>query len=151
MGLKARRAATARSGAGHVVAEIWLDSLEKWVVADPQFGYVFRAEGVPLNAVELGEALTRGPGSVEVLSADGPVGWLRKTRYLLFVGPYLFHFDSLYDQRVFLPEEERRRGGMMLVPDGAPHLKVFQRRHSLEFDDFTSSVDAFYVVPETAS
>lgn len=149
LGIKTRNAATARFGAGHVVAEVWLEDLEKWVVADAQFGYVFRAEGVPLNAVELGEALAQGPGSVEVLSADGPIGWLSKTRYLLFVGPYLFHFDSLYDQRVFLPEHERTSGGMMLLPDGAPNLKVFQRRHYLNFD-YTSSVDDFYVNPETA-
>ena len=150
VGLKTRLAATARSGAGHVVVEVWLDGLEKWVVVDPQFGYVFRAGGVPLNAVELGAALARGLGSVEVLSADGPVGWLRKTFYLLFVGPYLFHFDTQHDQRVFLPEQERTGGGMMLVPEGAPELKVFQRRHPLKFDYFTSSVEAFYVAPEIA-
>ena len=149
VGLKTRHAATARSAAGHVVAEVWLEDLEKWVVVDPQLGYVFRAEGVPLNAVELGKALVQGPGSVEILSADGPVGWIQKTRYLLFMGPYLFHFDSLYDQRVFLTEEERTRGGMMLVPKGAPDLRVFQRRNPLEIDYFTSSVDDFYVVPET--
>lgn len=57
VGLKTRHAATARSGAGHVVAEVWLDDLGKWVVADPQFGYVFMSDGVPLNAVELGETL----------------------------------------------------------------------------------------------
>ena len=149
VGLKTRKAATAQSGAGHVVAEVWLEDFEKWVVADAQFGYVFRAEGVPLNAVELGEALARGPGSVEVLSADGPICWLRKTHYLLFVSPYLFHFDSLYDQRVFLPEHERTSGGIMLLPDGAPNLQVFQRRHYLNLD-YTSSVDDFYVNPETA-
>ena len=38
----------------------------------------------------------------------------------------------------------------LYTPDGAPDLKVFQRRYPLEFDYFTSSVDAFYVVPETA-
>ena len=147
VGLKTRHAASARSGAGHVVAEVWLDDLEKWAVADPQFGYVFMSGGVPLNAVELGEALARGPGSVEVLSADGPVGWLRKTNSLLFIGPYLFHFDSFYDQRVFLPEEERRaKGGMMLVPDGAPDLKEANRQPLFNLD-YTSVVDAFYVAP----
>ena len=150
VGLKTRRAATARSGAGHVVAEVWLDEHEKWVVADPQLGYVFRANGVPLNAVELGEALAQGPGSVEVLSADGPGGWYQKNRYFLFLGPYLFHFDSGYDQRVFLSGEERVRGGIMLVPDGAPDLRVFQRDNPLQIDSFTSAVDDFYVAPEIA-
>ena len=150
VGLKTRHAATARSGAGHVVTEIWLDDLEKWVVADPQLGYVFMADGIPLNAVELGETLAQKPGSVEVLSADGPVGWYRKNRYLVFVGPYLFHFDSPYDQRLFLAEQERRMDGMMLVPEGSPDLEVFQRENPLKIDYFTSSVDAFYAAPETA-
>ncbi len=149
VGLNTRHAATARSAAGHVVAEVWLEGLSKWVVADPQLGYVFRAEGVALNAVELAEALTRAPGSVEVLSAEGPVGWYRKNRYVLFAGPYFFHFDSRYDQRVFRPDQERRSGGMMLVPDGAPDLTVFQRRTPLKVDYFTSSVDAFYGDPRS--
>jgi len=150
VGLKTRHAATARSAAGHVVAEVWLDELGKWVVADPQLGYVFRADGVPLNAVELGEALAGGPGSVEVLTADGPVGWYGKNRYVLFAGSYLFHFDTMYDNRVFLPEEERRtRGGLMLVPDGAPNLKKSNRQPLINLD-YTSAVDDFYVEPETA-
>ena len=150
VGLKTRNAATARSAVGHVIAEVWLDDYEKWAAADPQLGYVFRSGGVPLNAVELGEALARGSGSVEVLSADGPVGWYRKNRYLVFVGPYLFHFDTQYDQRFFLPDQDRTMGGKMLVPEGAPNLKVFQRDIPLSFDYFTSSVDAFYAAPETA-
>ena len=150
VGLKTERAATARSAAGHVVTEIWLDDLEKWVVADPQLGYVFRADNIPLNAVELGEALSQRPASVEVLSAEGPVSWHRKNRYILFVGPYLFHFDTPYDQRVFLSEEERTSGGKMLVPDGANDLKVFQRENPLDIDYFTSSVEVFYAAPETA-
>ncbi len=97
VGFKTRWAVTARSGAGHVVAEIWLDDLQKWVLADPQLGYVFMANGVPLNAVELREALVQGTGSVEVLSADGSVRWLQKNRYLVFMGPYLFHFAVQYD------------------------------------------------------
>ncbi|GEM_PF-986666 len=150
VGLKTRWAETARAGAGHVVAEIWLDDLEKWIVADPQLGYVFKADGGPLNAVELGQALARGPGSVEVLTADGRVGWLQKNRYLVFMGPYLFYFGVQYDQRVFLPEEERVRGAMMLVPNGAPDLKVVQRQTPLDIDHYTSSLDAMYAGPETA-
>ena len=149
VGLKTRNAATARFGAGHVVAEVWLEGLEKWVVADPQFGYVFSADGVPLNAVELGEVLVGGPGAVEINSVDAPVSWFRKVRYVLFMGPYLFHFDSQYDQRLFLPEYERTSGGVMLLPDGVPDLKVFQKQHHLNFD-YTSSVDNFYANPVTA-
>ncbi len=148
VGLKTRHAATARSAAGHVVAEVWLEDIGKWVVVDPQLGYVFMSDGVPLNAVELGEKLAQGPRSVEVLSAEGPVGWFRKNQYILFMGPYLFHFDSQYDQRVFLPQNERIIGGLMLLPEGAPELKVFQRRYPLLWDYYTSSVDAFYVIPE---
>lgn len=150
VGLKTRWAATARSAAGHVVAEIWLDSYEKWAVVDPQFGYLFWADGVPLNAVELGEAMAQGVQSFEIVSAAGSVNWLNKTIYTLFAGPYLFHFDLQYDQRIFLPSHQRVGGGVMLVPDGAPELKVFQRKYALYFDRYISSVDAFYLAPEQA-
>ncbi len=149
VGLKTRHAATARSGAGHVVAETWLDDLEKWVVADHQLGYVFMADGIPLNAVEFGEPLAKGPGSIEVLLADVPVSWYLKNSYLVFVGQYLYYFDSSYDQRLFLTEQERKMDRMMLAPEGFLELKVSQRENQFKANYFTSSVDAFYVAPET--
>ena len=149
VGLKTRYAATAHSGAGHVVTEIWLDDFKKWVLVDPQFGYVFQVEETPLHAVELAQALSCSPGSVEILSADGEVRGLQRTQYILFVGPYLFHIDSQYDQRVFLPGYERRGGGMMLVPEGVPNLEVFQRRFPVGIEHYTSSVETFYARPES--
>ncbi len=50
VGLKTRRADTARSGAGHVVTEIWLDDLGKWAFVDGQLGYKVTLDGTPLNA-----------------------------------------------------------------------------------------------------
>ena len=53
----------------------------------------------------------------------------------------------MYDNRVFLPEEERRtKGGIMLVPDGAPDLKEVNRQPLINLD-YTSAVEAFYVAP----
>ncbi len=147
LGLKTRWASTARVGAGHVVTEVWLDSFGKWVVADAQFGYVFTVDGVPLSAVELGQALARRPGSIEVLAAAGPVNWLQSRLYYLFVAPYLFHFDAPSDQRVFLSEHERLPGRMMLHPVGSPELTRFQRHFSLDINHYTSAVQAFYASP----
>ena len=130
IGLKTRQAATTASSAGHVVVEVWLKTHQKWAMVDPQFGYIPVLDGVLLNAVELQQALADG-NKATLLCPEGPVGWLERTHYLLWIGPYLFYFDSAADQRVFNDPAERSGGALMPVPEGAPQLEVFQRRSPL--------------------
>jgi hypothetical protein len=49
-----------RRADSHAIAEVWLSSLQKWVVADGQFGVVPQLRGVPLNAIEVQAALSSG-------------------------------------------------------------------------------------------
>jgi len=48
----------------HCVAEIWSEELQKWIVQDPgpnrQFNAQYQLDGVPLNALEILEAVNRG-------------------------------------------------------------------------------------------
>jgi len=41
---------------GHVVAEVWSNDYDKWVVIDPTFDIFYELNGVPLNALELHNA-----------------------------------------------------------------------------------------------
>ena len=147
VGLKTRRADTARSGAGHVVTEIWLDDLGKWAFADGQFGYMVTLDGTPLSAVELQQALARGLAGLEVVSGEGPVAWLATTHYLIWINPYLYHFDFALDQRHFLHPSERQGGALMLIPSGKEPLEVFQRQYPLWGYTYTSNLEAFYREP----
>ena len=57
LGLKRRDVETAKSGAGHVVAEVWLDQFNKWVFVDGQCGAIPEKDGCPLNAVEFQKSI----------------------------------------------------------------------------------------------
>ncbi len=54
-----RRTPNRRWGGGHLVAEAWLESLQKWVVLDPTKNrYYSNLSGEPLNAIEIHKLLT---------------------------------------------------------------------------------------------
>ncbi len=149
VGLKTKRAAGARSGAGHIVAEVWLSDLEKWVMVDPQQAYIPTLDGLPISAVELQQALVEQPWSVAILSLSGPVSRAAAFRYLTWVAPYLYHFDTAGDQRVFENPEDRFGGTRMLLPFGGEELRVFQRRFPLQGYTYTSQLELFYAPPVT--
>jgi hypothetical protein len=58
-------------GPEHAVAEVWIDDLDKWVVFDTDFNlYYVNKLGVPLNALELHQALLNGT-SAEISVVKG--------------------------------------------------------------------------------
>jgi len=138
--LATRDVETRSSGAGHVVAEIWLPDLGKWAYADAQKGIVPERDGVPLNAVEFRVAIwNEDPGLVCAGAPDGDCG-----QYESWVLPYLFYFLVRADQRFYgdAPEDAR---DVMLVPEGARRPGIFQRTSRL-YDNtrFTSNPSTFY-------
>ena len=51
VGLRRADVETAEVGAGHVVGEIYLADIKKWVMADAQFGFIPMANAKPLEWV----------------------------------------------------------------------------------------------------
>jgi len=151
LGLKTKRAASARSGAGHVVAEVWLEDFGKWAFADPQLGYIVTLDEVPLNAVEFQRAIANGTRGLTLGSAEGEVTGLSRIRYLLWISPYLYHFDFPLDQRMFVEGSKRQGGALMLAPYGAEELEVFQRHSPLRTYTHISSPQNFYRNPDNTS
>lgn len=142
LALKTEDAETRETGAGHVVAEVYLRDLGKWVLVDGQWEVIPVLDGVPLNGVELQEALAQNSSGVNVLSFSGTAADV----YLWWIGPYLFHFDIPLDNRVGIPGRSQKK--VMLVPIGAKNPTVFQRKYSLGDMRYTHSVRAFYAPPE---
>ena len=70
-------------GAGHVVVESFSEIHKKWIMLDPQNNAYAEAEGIPLNALELGITLKNAPESV---SFPGKGRYFRK-KYIQFIRP----------------------------------------------------------------
>lgn len=149
LGLKTRDVEVTRLGAGHVLTEVWSSEFQKWFLADGQFNVVPIAEGVPLNAVELQEAIV-GKREFQLVDAMGPIAQERRERYLDFIPHYLYHFDFKFDQRE-LPLGELTTNSdktfLMLVPKGSKNPSVFQRKSSMDYLLYTHSLGDFYRAP----
>ena len=130
---------TARAGAGHVVAEVWLPSWGKWVMADGQWDVVPVAGGLPLNAVELQRALAERRLDLRVSADLLPI---KEATYLPWVAPYLYHFDYNLDQR---PGGDL--GVVMLAPAGAPEPRNFQGTSLGAYKYFLHDPALFYQAP----
>jgi len=55
------------SGAGHRTVEVWSNVYDKWVLMDPYHDIHYERDGIPLNALELHQALTGGDSAGVVL------------------------------------------------------------------------------------
>ncbi len=145
LGLKRPDVETAKSGAGHVVAEVWLDQFNKWVFVDGQYGAIPEKDGIPLNAVEFQDAIARElPGlKIRFSTKKG------EKEYLAWVARYLYYFDFNLDQRFYRAKAQKKRipgskGKIMLVPKGAKEPKVFQIKSPIKNCRYISNPKAFY-------
>lgn len=136
--LKTEDCETREYGAGHVVVEVYIPELSKWIMADPQFNVVAFNNNVPLNAVELAQS---NKSSVVIKQAFDD-----SFSYYDWILPYLFYFSIRFDNRV---NERSNRGKkqLMLVPLDAHFPKVFQQVHPIGDVEYTNSVDRFYSNP----
>jgi hypothetical protein len=82
-------------GSGHVLTEVWSNTLNKWVMIDPQFGVTASANGSHLNYYEFVYALKNTPDKLVVTSLQERYKNLSKISqsqtaesYLKFIQPY---------------------------------------------------------------
>ncbi|WP_205502198.1 transglutaminase-like domain-containing protein [Rufibacter psychrotolerans] len=137
LALKMEHADTIQYGAGHVVAEAYLHDQKKWVLVDGQFDVIPTLKGKPLNAVEMQQALAAGAPDLQVVSFSGT----QANDYFQWIAPYLFYFDTRLDNRYGV---EQKPGSIMLMPQGAQKITVFQRIRPLTDFTYTHSVADFY-------
>lgn len=141
LGLQRADVETARTGAGHVVAEAYLADRGRWVLVDGQWDVIPFRGAEPLNAVELQRALAdRAPDlRVESLSGTGT------GRYARWVAPYLFYFVAR--PRTWTTGGPPGPRSLMLVPLGADAPRLFQQRWPQPPYLATSSTTVFYAPP----
>jgi len=124
----------------HSVAEVWLESFHKWVLADGQWGVVAELDGVPLNAIEVQAALA---ADRKVVCSAGEKVFAEWKPFIL---RNAFFVKMGNDQRAF---EHKTTAQLVLVPQGAPHPTKFAGGNEAVFAGsiYTSNPDSFYAPP----
>lgn len=146
LALKMKEVETIEGGAGHVLLEVYLPDLEKWVLMDGQWDAMPVLNGVPLNAVELQQAIATNYEALEVRSLSGTP----KADWVRFVYSYLYYMDVSFDNREGRGTEKESLAGkksLMLVPQGAKEPKTFQKMRPIDYVHYTRSLADFYAPP----
>jgi Transglutaminase-like superfamily len=142
LGLKTKDVNDVKSGAGHVVNEVYVKDLKKWMFLDPQNDIIVTLNGVPLNAVEFQSALIN-KDSFELVNHNVI---MTKDEYVKWIGPYLFYFTtslnkgpvSVWDRIIGNKKQ------LTLVPKGFEPPKFFQRIFRITTEVPTYSEKDFY-------
>lgn len=151
LGLKTRDVEKVRFGAGHVVSEVYVPALEKWVFIDPQFNLMPTLDGVPLNGVEFQAALYNKDARLVITTNEGNLTREEAASYLNWIGKYLFYYDVLFDQATLESDDFKAINGMTkltLVPVDRKEPRVFQRRSKIDYSYYTHSLNDFYRKPQ---
>ena len=140
VGLKTADCETREYGAGHVVTEVYLRDKRSWVMVDGQWNVIPVADGRPLSALGLRDALNDGERVTSLTAVSGE----QVSEFLAWIDKYLFYFETQFDNRELGVEGKAR---LLLVPFGAPEPTVFQRKWPMKDVTYTHSAKAFYSVP----
>ncbi|MFN4000395.1 transglutaminase domain-containing protein [Algoriphagus sp.] len=149
LGLKTKDVEVTLLGAGHVLTEVWSEQFSKWLMLDAQFNVVPTMNGTPLNAVEFQRAIIQKE-NFQLVDSKGEVDDKTRKKYMNFIPHYLYYFDYKFDQRE-LPYDSllkiNENGYLMLVPLGTKPPNKFQKRHELDYFEYTNSLKDFYKKP----
>jgi hypothetical protein len=128
----------------HSVAEVWLESLKKWVLADGQFGAIGELDGVPLNGVELQAAFAAD----KPVKCGGGTAACAQWKPFILRNAYFFKFGN--DQRAFNRAMTKQ---LVLIPKGAAEPKKFAGGNEEVFAGavYISNPDVFYAAPARAA
>jgi hypothetical protein len=146
---KTKDVETTKTGAGHVLAEVWIPQFNKWVLIDGQFNIMPMLNNVPLNAVEFQQAIAENK-NFQLIDMNGEVSRKRRKKYLSFIFDYLYYLDVKFDNR-YIPTSEqlmyKGKSSLMLVPLGAKEPTIFQLKNLLNYLFYTNSIKDFYPTP----
>lgn len=148
LALKTRDVETRKSGAGHVLLEVYLNDLHKWALLDGQWDAMPVLGGKPLNAVEFQQAIVHHYPELEIRSLSN----VSKRAYCNWIYPYLYYFDIAFDNRETVPKYAgmyKQYRKLMLVPLDAKNPVVFQGRSPIKECMYTHAYKDFYAAPTT--
>ena len=118
LSLKTEDVGTGAPNGAHVVAEVWLQQLRKWVFTDGQFAAIPELQDGPLSAVEFKEALP--VVRHDLVSKTRIARRSRLDRYLRWIEPYFYSLNCRIDQRFFVDDAERAPGFFQLCRSPLP-------------------------------
>ncbi|MGZ2370433.1 transglutaminase-like domain-containing protein [Ancylomarina sp. YFZ004] len=146
LSLRTKDVETRKYGAGHVLLEVYLNDLKKWVLLDPQWNIIPVLNGIPLNAVEFQKAISENYKELEIISGLA----LSKRYYVDWIFPYLYYFNTSFDNRegIELTNNINGKKKLMLVPLGAKNPTIFQIIYPINNCIYTNSVKDFYEQPK---
>lgn len=121
VGIRRDDVETAWTGAGHVVAEVFLTDKNKWVMVDSQWARIPIMQNEPISTAEFAEA--RIDKEVRFLTEENKVE--QDISYHDWVAPYLYYIAFRVDQRYGLNSGSSDQ--IILVPEGAKIPEKFQR------------------------
>jgi hypothetical protein len=126
----------------HSVAEVWIEQFKKWVLADGQYGAIAELNGVPLNGVELQQALA------EEQSVQCRVCISRCNGWKQFIASNMYYFKVSDDQRLWWTGGSSKQ--WVLVPKGAPYPRKLAGGHEGVFAHaiYISDPEVFYIAPK---
>jgi len=141
IGLKTKTVETQKSGAGHVAVEYYDIRHQKWIFADAQTNIIAFNNSTPLDAVELQNAIKN---NTEITVRNQNKKYVKKFKN--WIGPYLYYFDSAFDQRVKTKHKVSYNGKakLMLTPIGSNNPTKFQISGEIENVIYTNSKEEFY-------
>jgi hypothetical protein len=147
LSLKTEDVETRKSGAGHVVAEVYLNDIKKWAFIDPQFNIMVELDNTPLNALELQKNIVNNYDKLIIKSLSSDYD---KDSYLAWIYEYLFHFNIPIDNRVGDLNSNYKinnKSSLMLVPLKVKNPTIFQINNKIDYCNYTNNINDFYSAP----
>jgi len=146
--LKTEDAEHRKGSPGHVVTEVFLDDLQKWIFVDGQFNLMPTLNGIPLNGVEFQNAISNHYDEFKLQNLSNEK--TSKENYVNFVYDYLFYFDTTLDNRYEEDKKHKINGkrSIMLIPLGAKNLTHIDFWNmDVNYCIYTNSLKDFYANP----
>jgi hypothetical protein len=146
LGLMTKNVENTESGAGHVLLEVYLDDIKKWVLLDGQWDVMPVLHNVPLNAVEFQAAIALHYDELELRTLSG----VSKRNYIEWINRYLYYFNISFDNREGENKDRKKiddKTHLLLLPTEAKKPTVFQIKYPIDYCLYTNSIHDFYAAP----